>query len=836
MRRLTEIIVWSFAACAAAGVAHGRDQPHSPGAIQAQIGAQSLEQALATFSRQSGLQVIYASALVAGRQSPGAPAGLPAAAVLEHILSGTGLTFSWVNERTVSIWQRGSETSSGRRLPGQAISEVTPASGSMRLAQASAGQGGAEQNSAAERESAESWREPAEKLEEIVVTAQKRAQRMLDVPMSVAAMTGEALDEKGIKNISDLSYAVPSLSVKEGGPGEQLITIRGIGNGRGSSSLVGIYLDDAPVSSIPFAQIDLRVIDLERVEVLRGPQGTLYGEGSAGGTIRFLTKNPQLDRFSAHAKMSFYANEDSDSPSTEVQGILNLPLIKDVFGLRLAGAFEDTAGWIDQPAAGRTDINDNKLRDMRAKALWRVSDNLDVTLMAVVHKDDGGAKNLVDVEPVEESNYLHPVYPTARTPMQDDHEVYNLAINYDLGFATLLSATSYMDKLAENVNANLYQAAPASSPLREQHTLSLYKANMFSEELRLTSKGDGRWNWTTGLFYRDAQDDTGSTIDLAAGGTILLRNFIARAVNDSRSWAVFGDAGYALTDRLEMGAGLRYFEDSRKNTDVVTNARQEGTFNSLDPRVYLSFALAPDVKLYGNVAKGFRSGGFNALSSVLAGGPATFEPEEVLSYEAGIKSISAQGRFRADVSLFYSEYKDVQVLGLIPGFLLNAVTSNAGEAEIKGVEWELNWTPTDRLTLGLNGNLTDTELTRIGVTSTSHRVGDPIDYVPEYSYTISAAYAFPMFGNKQAVASIDYNVQDGTPVTNRSAGLVQPVAHSDTLTFLNASLALRADPWGFELFGQNLLDDRDLLFPSLFGYTAQARPRTVGLRMTYDFQ
>ncbi|MEQ8207944.1 MAG: TonB-dependent receptor, partial [Woeseia sp.] len=266
-------------------------------------------------------------------------------------------------------------------------------------------------------------------IEEVIVTAQMREQRLLDVPMSIFAMSGEALKAANITDMQNLSYSVPGLSVERNnpfGPGIGIITIRGVGNSRGPSSLVGIYLDDSAVAGVPTSQIDLRVLDLERVEVLRGPQGTLYGAGSVGGTIRFITNDPVLDRYTGWADYSVSSTTKGGMNHT-ITAMGNVPIVTDTFGLRFSGTYENQSGWVDQPDANRTDINDNKLKNVRMKALWNLTESIDLTGTAVVHRNTGGGSTVVNLGPLEDSAIRYAVDPTnTDTGFHDNYDFFSL--------------------------------------------------------------------------------------------------------------------------------------------------------------------------------------------------------------------------------------------------------------------------------------------------------------------------------------------------------------------------------------------------------------------------
>ena len=651
------------------------------------------------------------------------------------------------------------------------------------------------------------------------------------MPLSLTSITGEKLNEAGIQNTLDLSYAVPNLSVSELGPGRQNITMRGAGSQRGSSSLVGIYLDESAVAGDQNSQIDLRVIDLERVEVLRGPQGTLYGEGSTGGTIRFITRDPELDQFSGNINLSAFDNDDGDW-SQEMTSVVNIPLIEDVFAIRMAATYENKDGWIDQPAAARSNINDNELTNIRIKALWQATDALAIKATAINHQNSGGGLNIVNLDPRGDSNFVAAVFPDAPSDFHDDYELYSLTATYDFGSATLLSNTSYteMDKLTTDSQFFSLQA------LGKNRTID---AEILTQEIRLSSSESGPLNWTTGVFYRDANIvKADGAFDLALpDGTYLFELVFGPTENNSKSFAVFGDASYGLTDRLEIGAGIRYYEDDREFIEE-DGTSTDGTFDSVNPRAYLSYAFAEDVKAYVNIATGFRSGGFNNAPTVAAGGEQAYGPEDLISYEVGSKVSLLNGRLNADAALFYSEYTDIQFLHQLTGSPLSFV-GNVGEAEMKGVEWSIRWALSNQLTLGFSGSVIDAEYTSIdeNATGTAVVAGDAIEFVPDYNYSLTADYAVEWANEVPGFIRINYNEQG--EITNVGApqppGVERTNAVVPVLRFLNASVGAEYESWELELFGRNLLDEDETLSPGATLWLPQARPRTVGVKVSFTF-
>jgi len=695
-------------------------------------------------------------------------------------------------------------------------------------------------------------------LEEVVVTAQKREQNSIDVPISITAISGDKLTEAGIQNAQDLSFVVPSMAVQEIGPGRQIITIRGIGSQKGTSSLTGLYLDEMSVSGLQdnfiATYIDLRAIDLERAEVLKGPQGTLFGEGSVGGTVRLVTKDPQLDRVGGMISAALFDNADGGF-SQEATGVVNLPVIEDELGFRLAATYENNAGWIDklQTVDGpviEEDFNDNELVHIRAKALWKPTKSLAVTAMAVVHRNEGGGSNIVNLDPRSESNFIIEFEPNAPTGYVDDYELYNLTATYDFDGVQLLSSTSYIDLES---TASLLQRRPIipnPNPGFQEILQRDYRwaSSSFSQEFRLSSSGTTPLNWTVGAFYKDVELASHyiSGFEFVRFGQVLARAAGAglKPTFKSTSWAVFGDVAYALTPRLELGGGVRYFEDDKEAYDAapinVANTFLEASFNSTTFRSYLSFAASDGVRIYGSVATGFRSGGLNTTDAIASGAPEDFQPEDVLSYELGTKMNLADGRVRVEAALFFSEYRDMQGFAQTTPTVSRPVPiayiTNAGEAEMQGIEWSLIWAATDRLTLSVVGDVTETEITKIDSKARTPPViaGDPIDFVPEYSWSFGADYGFDWLSRVPGYVRIQYNEQGEMSQTFRNVDTPVKVDRTPVLHFLNAGIGADIGGWAFEIFGRNLLDEDGALRPG-GGLTPQARPRTIGVKFEKTF-
>lgn len=754
------------------------------------IPAQAAADALNDWARQASTQIVFAYDDVQGRRTPAVRGDFTPRAALQQLIAPLGL--------------RVSSDRSGRVTLRTARSAVVyqPEQGGARPAAGPDASGLAPQ--AEDR--------PQEEAGDIIVTAGRREQKLIDVPMSVSAMQQSELDRRGVESLLDLARVVPGLVVSEQGPGQNRIFLRGIANPNSLTSLVGVYLDEIPVTGASLGQLDLQLVDLERVEVLRGPQGTLYGQGSAGGTVRFITRQPDLTEYSGAVDVTGYATRHGDF-SAKLTGHVNLALVPDVFGIRISGTFADLGGWIDQPAAGREDINDQAIRNLRVKSLWKPADGLSVETTVVVHRNRGdgvtvGADANYDVAYPDGD-------PLAQQGFFDRYTIYNATIGYEFGGVKLMSSTSHIrtDRYAAGGSQRL--------PGFESFIKDAFQTKSFTQELRLSSAGTRRLNWVVGAFFTDETVDRQLLLDLYSGGEKGEAAIIA--TDKSKTISIFGDASYALADGFDFGVGLRYFHDRRRS--ISDPLVLSGTFESVNPRVYLSYDVAPGVKAYANVAKGFRSGGFLGDEDA-----STFDPEKVWSYEVGTKG--AHGPFRWDVAAFYSRYKGYQAFALVSDVFGGLV--NAGDADIYGADVTLAIEPVSNLTLEVNANVTDTELVKLDPNSTSNALGDRLDFVPDYTLAASAEYRFDWGADLPGFARLDYSRIGKSTFTERSVGLI--MVPTPTLDLLNARIGLRHGRWEAELFGENLLNENGLQDPlAALGMGARPRPRTIGLKLRTSF-
>ena len=506
-----------------------------------------------------------------------------------------------------------------------------------------------------------------------------------------------------------------------------------------------------------------------------------------------------------------------------------------MLAFRVAATYKDKSGWIDQPATGKEDINNNELSNLRVKGLWQVDEDLEVRASIVRHRSNGGGRNVASLKPLSESNMrVAAVDPLASPSFSDDYDIYNLTINYDLGFASLTSASSYLE--LDKRNRNLSQWLEfAFLPSLDVDFLGRYfdhEAEAFSQEVRL-SGDSGALDWIFGVFYQDFERvlrDSGLDSSIFGNGT----PYEVQRLSESLAW--FADVTYDLTDRLSISAGTRYFQDDREEQRDV-NTPLKNDFENLSSKLALSFSMNDDSNLYLSIAEGFRSGGFNSSNP---NSPPSYDEENLISYELGVKAALLEKRLQAEFAIFYSDYTDLQS-GTFGFTSSGAVFSiiNIAKAEIQGVEMSLQWAVNESFLLGFSGNITDSEVVDVDIPSATatptYSAGDPLDYVPEYSFSVNADYNFNWSNSVGGFTRLEYNRQGQNSVVNRSSSLAQEEFESEAIGFLNAQIGAEWEQLTLELYGKNLLDEDEATTATISQVFVQSRPRTIGVQLTYDF-
>jgi len=695
-------------------------------------------------------------------------------------------------------------------------------------------------------------------LEEIVVTAQKRSQALAEIPMSITVLSGETLEIQQADNFQDLVALIPGLSITSGRHGVTRLTLRGINTG-GVASTVGVYVDDVPFGSSTglangaILSGDFDTFDMARIEVLRGPQGTLYGASSLGGVLKYVPNRPSTEGFEARIKASAEDVKDADL-GTSVTGVLNVPA-GDTFALRATGFYRKDEGFIDSignnpipslfdPTINVVDgtlvidgLNSLDTYGGRVAALFEPSETFSLTLAAHAQNINTGGRDIVDADPVT-------LRPIESSPVQSryhredadiSYRVYSASLDWDLSAVTLQSITSYGEfeqefhndiAIGHSLTGGTDLAALLTALFGDPVTLPLSAlfpqttaTDKFSQEFRLLSRDNDSFEWLVGAYYTKEDSFIDQQILAVDAGTdnivaALPPLAIIRLDSEYEEYALFGNATWYLTPRFELSFGARY-----SNNDQVASQQGDGPLAggptlfdglsssespftwSFSPR----FKLNDDSSLYLRVATGFRPGGPNVLPpSAPPDTPATYDSDELTSYEVGYKMTSPSGRFALDAAAYFLDWKDIQLLAVVNNFGVNA---NGGTAESKGIEFSASFRPMDGLSIALNGAYTDAYLTQDTDPIVGGVDGDPLSYVPDWSFGLDAGYEWSVFGTSTAYVggNLGYTGDRPAGFNNRDGdGNIRTAA---SFTTVNLRAGIDTGRWSFELYGRNVTDE-----------------------------
>lgn len=802
------------------------------------IDAQALDRALLQFGAQAHVQISFAwDSSTAKRRTLGLKGNYIARQALTELLKGTRLTYV-AHEQTVEILPQALADPSPSTQPSRSGRHTDP------LPLSGGGKPGSLDPTVNRWEPKDARSTQA--LAEIIVSAQKYQQRAFDVPISLQVVDGEALLQHGITDLSNLQYDVPGLYMNNAGT-THAVYLRGVGNSLGTGAMVGQYIDEADMTAETYysgtegyATNDGGLYDLQRVEVLKGPQGTLYGDGSMGGVIRYITNEPVLDRFQMSAYGAALYTENGGL-SQRIETMLNTPLIDGTLGVRFAGMFEHDGGWVDEPVANLKNINGGNLADMRAEALWRPTTRFKLNVMQIIHRHTSGIGAGEDA-----SGGFTPLLGTTYVPnVSDRSDLSNITITYDFGATQLLSSSTYLNGQQNQYNLYAETAVPPNPTFFFLEPFIHVNNEASSEELRLANTGSELWHWSIGGFYKDYHDKYSypgeyygiagapSAVSLASA----LQSPGAAAQSSSRSVAGFADTSYLLFSRLTLGAGVRYFKDHETDLSTtesgylsttkphvnVTTPFTPGNFTSTDPRFYIQYAVTSHINTYASAAKGFRSGGFNLTPS-----EPPYQPEVLWSYDLGLKLRFPTEGVRADVDGFVMNYSNYVSTTYVPPVYLLA---NVGKARIQGVDAALTLQPLRHWKLSLNTEFLRSQFLTASAIS-GYAPGQRLPFAPTYSFAASIQREFRWRGKDSNVELYYYEI---SRVQYRLAHV--PQFQSDILHFLSFRAdILWNDNLSLGLFAHNLLNDRGYESPLYYTDTsARPRPRTFGIEFDVRF-
>ena len=747
-------------------------------------------------------------------------------------------------------------------------------------------------------------------LAEIVVTAERYTSTIQNTPISITALTGDQLNAAGITSMEDVIREVPGLSMRTTGPGLTELEARGLASNGGAAPTVGFYLDEIPLSPPAVSQsgkivIDPDLYDLDRIEVLRGPQGTLYGSGSMGGTVKLVTNQPKLSTYEGSFQGTL---SDTEGGSGNGGGsfMLNVPF-GETLALRLVGTDNYRSGWLDRvvvspfpqdlptapgfpPPVLRTpnildapvtnvvtNVNTVSLYGGRATLLFKPNDDISITPSFFYQRLSAGGLDLFD-SPPGGSYQAHYEGFNIREPSADTIHIYSNNAVLNLGFADLTSATAYWER-------RQYQLQDASESASYANGVYPYVAipysetnnsQQFSQELRLSSRGEDRLRWTAGAFFSDLHslwNEYGANAFFAGPGNptgIVYQSYNQYHVDQ---YALFADGSFKITDAWKFSAGLRWYryQTSQTQDEIGADAptgipnptRTSASNNGYNPRFNLSFTPTDDLTTYASIAKGFRPGGANQILPVPntpplfcnSGAPTAFGSDSVWNYELGEKARMFDNWLTINSDFYYIKWTGIQQTLLIScGY---EYLDNAGNGRSFGPELEINAKLSDSWFVAATYTYTDAKLTEPNATflnflttiaynpngtpycGSASNCTAPIMNVPRDTASLAVTYTTKVFDKYQLTARVADNYIGTSYDEAFYFGFQLP-----SYSIANARLTLSGDKWSANLFVDNFTNKIAELtgnttsfqfnIPALTRYTTN-QPRTYGTQINYKF-
>jgi iron complex outermembrane receptor protein len=734
--------------------------------------------------------------------------------------------------------------------------------------------------------------------ERVVVTAEKREQNVQEVPSSISVVNDVELDNLHATQLTDYAPYIPGFQVNSlGSPGQTIISLRGIADITSGAS-VATYIDETPMGSSGIYQradvneLDLLPYDIRRVEILRGPQGTLYGANSIGGLIKYVTLDPSLTAEEFHIGGGISGVEHGDQPGWDAHIGGTVPLVSGTLGLRLSYGRNDGAGFIDNVVNGEHGINDYNQQAALVGLLWQPNENIRFRFTALGQRiqSDNNANVALDPKTLDPlfGDLTNQIF--VNEPYTKNVGLVAGTLNLNFGWADLTSATAYSNTRTDQRfdvtlaigEFPLLLGFPNPGISGEDIDLNLDK---FTQELRLTSKQDGRFLWQVGGFYTYEHGHQNQSIFLTQPNgqpfVGLPHLFTALLPSTYKEWAGFANASFDFTDRFNLGAGVRFSRNEQSFEQIIAGLLNGGKTdlpghsdeNVFDYMVSPKFRLGKDQLIYARIATGYQPGGPNIA---VPGVPPSVKASTVTSYEGGLKSEFFDHRLLFDIAGYHISWSDIQVSEVVNNI---GALVNAGKAETNGVELTTGFEPIKNLRFGISGAYTDATLSN-NAPSLGGRAGDRLPNVPVFSASGTVDYYFSLpfwhtrfeppphvtsYGGEAGkdVAAKDEKIVPGQSGQARTwnghvgAGLrwvgsqFSEVESSPTTirTPAYGAMDLNADisngRWTIRVYAKNVWDER--AYPTVFLFNnfltgavidaigTPIQPRTVGLEVDCKF-
>lgn len=831
------------------------------------IPGQELGSALVMLAKQAHLQVVYSADLVQGHSTRGLSGSMTPDEALDKLLAKTGLKYEFLDEQTVTLSTSSSKGGESSRLPetrggGRRAEEGAPSAeekkgfwSRFRLAQA-------ETSSTSEGEkqtSDDSSTNPQKRitLEEVIVTAQKKEERLQDVPVPVSVISGDSLVAYNQVRMQDVFSSIPGVSFNPGFFNDSVI-IRGVStvNSAGfANPTIAIVVDDVPYGSSQAIGVnstpDIDPGELAHLEVLRGPQGTLYGASSIGGLIKYVTLAPSPDAFSGRFQAGLNGVHKGNELGYSARGSVNVP-VSNTLAIRASGFYRRDPGFIENIQTGEEGVNWQSVRGGRLVALWEPLDNLSVKLSAMIQDAD-----------VHGSSYTGPTLGDLQQNVligtgvsETKVSIYSANVTARLGIGELTSITAYSNGTDSRTDDS---STPFFTPLTQQflgvdgtllkNTLDTEKV---TQELRWAMPLGEKFDWLVGAFYTD--EDTMHEnffygVNPATGAVAgeAWHNVDPRGFSE---YAAFTDLTWKVSDRFDVQIGGRYSENRQDHEQIITGlfvpALTGAPPPSIDPLTHSKdnsstwlltprFRASPDLMVYGRFASGYRPGGPNNGCALLVtiDFSCNFGPDTVWNYEVGLKGTVADSKVTFDASLYRIDWSDIQITVRTP---FSSPITNAGDARSQGVELSLGFRPTRGSRVDTWVAWNDAELTEAfpGNSTVVGLDGDRLPLSSRITGNVSLEQEFPLNATFTGFVGGSWSYVGNRPTSFRpNAQTPQPMA--DSYSKLDLSIGVRASDWSIHAFATNLTDKRGILLVDNSRGIIYIQPRMVGMLVSKTF-
>jgi iron complex outermembrane receptor protein len=815
-------------------------------AIRMHIAATSLTEAINQWAEQTGYNVVWTEDVSASTVVPQLDGVFTPRRALEHLLKNTHLQVEFRDVHTAVISRVESRAALGK-TPLIRLADLTP---NLRLAALAA---------------------DSATLDEVLVTAEKRQERLQDVPVPVTVLDAATLTENNQNRIQDYFATVPGLTLTTGtlsGGGTQTLAIRGVISTAASNPTVGVTIDDVPYGSsqlLGFGSVlfpDIDPASLKSIEVLRGPQGTLYGSSSIGGLIKFVTADPSTESASGRIQI-LGDNVQHGTSGYGLRGAVNIP-VSDALAIRASAFTRRDPGYIENIATGQHDVNQVDVSGGLFSALWRPSDSVSLKINAMLQDTHANGINAIDAN-IDANNHLQPVFGDFKQKRLPGTESYRIKVR--LYSATLTAKLPGFDftsisSFGDNTYLDISDDSQAyGTPTSQRNN---FRTKKVTQEFRLSSNSGQKLDWLAGLFYtheNSRNDQTPSVADPVTGA-VLAETADFYYPTTLSEYAVFGDFTVHITDRFDVQLGGRqslnrqvYNEtDSGPAissyypgyTSPLVNPTEHVRGNAFTYLLTPQFKFSPNLMLYARLSSGYREGGAN-INAVINKLPVTYAPDKTNNYELGVKGGLLDHALSFDASAYYITWKHIQI-GLFDPVSYSGFNVNGGNAKSQGLELSVQARPIKGLQIVAAASLNDAKLTQDlpanapGAVVYSQGVafaGDRLPYGSRLSGSLAVDQDIPLTDHLTGFVggTLAYvGSREGEFASNPAQRLRYP-AYST----MDLRMGARFGLWTVNLFGNNVFNERGIVGGG--GNNAESpyfitfvQPFTIGLSVAKEFK